>query len=106
MADLKADLGLELKRIEESAERGLTLVERARLASGDALNAILEELGALDAYLLGSSAKDVVGFLFSSLEELLGGRVRDFSDSLDKSARLYREIAQSARWHGQLLGSA
>jgi hypothetical protein len=106
MADLKADLGLELKRIEESAERGLTLVERARQASGDALNAILEELGALDAYLLGSSAKDVVGFLFSSLEELLGGRVRDFSDSLDKSARLYREIAQSARWHGQLLGSA
>jgi hypothetical protein len=106
MAALKAELGLELKRIEESAERGLTLVERARQASGDTLNAILEELGALDAYLLGSSAKDVVGFLFSSLEELLGGRVRDFSDSLDKSARLYREIAQSARWHGQLLGSA
>lgn len=103
MAALKAELCRELRRIEENALRGLELVERARRAGGETLSALLDELGAIDAFLLGSAAKDIVGFLFSSLEELLGGRVRDFSDSLDKSARLYREIAQSAGWHGQVL---
>ncbi len=105
MAALKAELCLELRQIEENAARGLDLVAGARQASGAELSALLDELGSIDAFLLGSKAKDIVGFLFPSLEELLGGRVRDFVDSLDKSARLYQEIAQSAGWHSRLLAA-
>lgn len=91
-----AGLVAELRRVERLCLRGLALAE-----SGD-----LEGLAALDAELLASEAKDVVGFLFSSVDELVGARATSLAESLAQSTRLYRAAAESARWHAEILGAA
>ncbi|TFG83861.1 MAG: DUF115 domain-containing protein [Spirochaetales bacterium] len=93
----------ELQVVASKAEAAADTVARARKLDGEQLDTVLQELGLLDRELMASAAKDVVGFLFASLEDLLGGRARSFQDSLDKSESLYREISASARWHVELL---
>lgn len=90
-----AGLVAELSRVEGLCLRGLALAE-----SGD-----LDGLAALDAELLASEAKDVVGFLFSSVDELVGARATNLDESLAQSTRLYRALAESARWHAEILGA-
>lgn len=92
---LAALLG-ELCRIE-----GLCLRGQALAGSAD-----LDGLAALDAELMASEAKDVVGFLFSSVDELVGARATNLGESLAQSTRLYRALADSARWHAQILSAA
>jgi hypothetical protein len=91
-----AGLVAELRRVEGLCLRGLALAE-----SGD-----LDGLAALDAELLASEAKDVAGFLFSSVDELVGVRATNLEQSMAQSTRLYRALAESARWHAELLGSS
>lgn len=97
---------VELERIATTAERALEDVARARTSSGLALEGALGRLAEADESILASGARDVVGFLFGSAEELLEGRSRTLSDSLDKTERVYRGIAESARWHARVLGGA
>lgn len=91
-----AGLVAELRRVERLCLRGLAFAE-----SGD-----LDGLADLDAELLASEAKDVAGFLFSSVDELVGARATNLEESMAQSTRLYRALAESARWHAELLGGA
>lgn len=72
-------------------------------ASGDAAyrDAILRRLSAIDEAVLASRARDIVGFLFASASQAAGGPSHSFDESLAHTARLYRAVAESARWHAE-----
>ena len=85
------------------ADKAVDVASRATGSSGAALDAALAELSRIDRSVLESQARDVVGFLFSSAAEAVGGRARTFDESLDRTVRLYSAVAESARWHASRL---
>lgn len=95
-------LKLELNRLAGMADRAVTVAEAAIGSHGDIRHA-LAELTAIDKTVLESEARDVVGFLFASAAEAVGGRAKNLDDSLIHTARLYRAVAESARWHARSL---
>jgi hypothetical protein len=96
-------LTVELGRIAGMADRAIDVATNAMGSSGGALDAALSELSRIDGSVLESHARDIVGFLFSSAAEAVGGRARTFDESLDRTVRLYRAVAESARWHATRL---
>ncbi len=97
------NLTIELERIAGMADKAVDVASRATGSSGAALDAALAELSRIDRSVLESHARDVVGFLFSSAAEAVGGRARTFDESLDRTVRLYSAVAESARWHASRL---
>lgn len=102
-AAIIGELVHELERLAALADHAVQVAEAARGQSGPVLAQALAELDRLDAELLDSEARDVIGFLFSSVAEAVGGRARNLEDSLSHSSRLYRAVAESARWHASCL---
>jgi len=96
-------LKLELLRLAGIADHAVQVAESVMGASGDAVHQALAELTRLDTAVLESEARDVVGFLFASAADAVGGRARNLDDSLIHTARLYRAVAESARWHARSL---
>ncbi len=92
-------LKLELQRLGDVADRAVIIAEKAIGATDDTVQSTLSELTAIDSIVLESEARDVVGFLFASAAEAVGGRAKSLDDSLRHTARLYRAVAESARWH-------
>jgi len=100
------DLVAELDRMAGIAERAVTVAESAVGLNGGALERALDELARIDESVLASQARDVVGFLFASAAEAVGGRARSLDDSLAHTARLYRAVAESAHWHARSLSDS
>ncbi|MBP7263385.1 MAG: DUF115 domain-containing protein [Spirochaetia bacterium] len=92
--------------IERLADHGLALATKAANAPGSELDGLLDRLSELDAQILANSARDIVGFLFPSVRDVVQGRSRTFVESLEKSMRLYGEIKASAEWHRVLLAAS
>lgn len=97
------ELDQELGGIDGLAAEALALVETARTAKGEELDAVLVALSGIDDRLLGSNARDVVGFILESAAGLIGGRARTLAESLDKSWRIYSAVRESAAWHASCL---
>jgi len=98
-----AGLKLELLRLASIADRAVFVAEAAIGTTGDTVQRALSELTNFDNAVLESEARDVVGFLFASASEAVGGRAKNLDDSLNHTARIYRAVAESARWHAQSL---
>lgn len=71
----------------------------ALFASGADCRPCLAALEAADRGLLGIEARDVAGFLMPPLSEFAAKRSDDPGSSLERSASLYRSLADSARYH-------
>ncbi len=97
------DLTSELSRLAELADRAVEVAGSAKNTSGDSLQQKLAELARIDDEVLASTARDVVGFLFASASEAVGGRARNIDESLDRTMHLYSSVAESARWHAASL---
>jgi len=97
--DILDGLREELSRLAELSDRAVLIAERASGASGPTLAAALAELERIDEDVLRSGASEVVGFLFTSAAEAIGGRARTLDESLEHTARLYGAVAETARWH-------
>jgi len=97
------DLTTELSRLAELADRAVEVAGSAKGTSGDKLQGMLAMLAGIDDEVLASTARDVVGFLFASASEAVGGRARNIDESLDRTMRLYSSVAESARWHAASL---
>jgi hypothetical protein len=93
----------ELLRLAALADSAVAVAEGATGASGQELAGALAELERIDKAVLDSEARDVVGFLFASVSEAIGGRAKSLEDSLAHTSRLYRAVAESARWHASCL---
>ncbi|MGD9938385.1 MAG: motility associated factor glycosyltransferase family protein [Clostridia bacterium] len=105
ISEMIQELEKELVRISGLASDALALVEEARSARGAQLDKVLAALSGIDDRLLGNEARDVVGFILESAADLIGGRARTLSDSLDKSWRLYSAVQESAIWHADCLAT-
>ncbi len=104
LESLRAQLG----EIEREAEAGLEAARAGRcvFASGGDCGPWLAALDRADAVLMGIEARDVAGFLLPPLAELVGRRARDIGESLERSEAIYRELAESARYHLEVLSTA
>lgn len=103
--DIILALNEELESIAKLASGALAMVGAARTAKGIELDTVLAALSGVDDCLLGSDARDVVGFILESVEGLIGGRARTLDESLDKTERIYRAVRESAAWHASCLSS-
>lgn len=103
VGDVVGGLALELERLASLADRAVALASGAIGSSGPDLERALAELSGIDEQVLASGARDVVGFLIASASETVVGRARTVDDSLEHTARLYRSVAESARWHAESL---
>jgi hypothetical protein len=95
----------ELSSAKDAAELAITeaATARADLAIGRDARARLALLDSLDAKLLSGGAGDVIGFLLPPLSEILGKPARNLADSLLCSEELYARVADSARFHLEIL---
>jgi len=96
----------ELAIIEKLAAATVAAAGRAKKLSGAALRKTLEALDESDAQVSGSAARDVIGFLFPGLGELLGTRAKTLGESLQKTADVYERIRASACWHREILSTS
>jgi hypothetical protein len=103
VGDVVGGLAHELHRLASLADRAVALASGAIGARGPGLDRALAELAGIDEQVLGSEARDVVGFLIASASETVGGRAKTVDDSLEHTVRLYRSVAESARWHAESL---
>ncbi|MBN2873559.1 MAG: DUF115 domain-containing protein, partial [Spirochaetales bacterium] len=95
----------ELNRLAVLADEAVRLASGCEGAAGDHdVDDILAQLSSIDEEVLGSDAREVIGFLFASAAEAVGGRARSLEESFDQTARLYRAVAESARYHATTLG--
>ena len=108
LAEGLADLRSQLESIAREAEtaRAAACAGRDAFASGGDLAPCLAALDLADALLLGIEARDVAGFLLPPLAELLGREARDIGESLERSEAIYRDLAESARYHLGVLEEA
>ena len=97
------ELYKDVDAIRALAILALNLVVAARTAKANQLDSILAKLSEIDSQLLGSQARDVVGFILESAKDLIGGRAKSLSESLDKSWHIYSAIQESADWHAACL---
>jgi hypothetical protein len=94
-------IALTAEEAAAAARRGLS-----SFAGGGDCGACLAALEAADARLLGIEERDVAGFLLPPLSELVGPKPRDLGESFGRSAAIYLSLAQSARYHIEVLGAA
>jgi hypothetical protein len=104
LAELRGQLG----RIAVAAEAAETAARAGReeFASGGDCGPSLAALDRADAEVLALEARDVAGFLLPSLRELAGRKARDLEESFAQSEALYRSLAESARYHLDVLSSS
>lgn len=93
----------DLDRVAVLADEAIAIAEAAS-GDGASRDAILKRLSSIDEAVLASRARGIVGFLFASAAQATGGPSHSFAESLGHTARLYRAVAESARWHaGQIV---
>jgi len=105
-ADIDAilfELTTELSRLADLSDHAVIIARQALGSKGSVLQEKLAELARIDEAVLASQARDVVGFLFTSAAEAVGGRAKNLDESLERTERLYKAVAESARWHAASL---
>jgi hypothetical protein len=98
---LRREIGAVLaaaEAAEEAARAG-----REALARGADAAPVLAELDRADRRLLSLEGREVAGFLLPPLAELAGSRAGGLDESLALSGSLYRSVAESARYHLEVL---
>ncbi len=97
----------ELESLARIAERGIDEIRALEESLGDRsdISRHLKELDSIDRMLVGSSTKDIAGFLMQDLIDEITGAGDGGGDEeiVDRSRRIYEEIATSARYHTSLL---
>ncbi|UCF97671.1 MAG: DUF115 domain-containing protein [Spirochaetaceae bacterium] len=101
VVDSLRKLELELQQLQELARSGIELS-----GSGRAAAALVPALAEVDQKIMSLASRQIAGFLFQPLIHMIvdnpeGGR--DFTEVMATSRELYRELAESASYHGQLL---
>ena len=102
-------LGADLNGLMSEASRARELTEKLDLAEGGELEEVLRELGEIDARLIASSSKDVVGFLIQDLAESIvsdTGTEKSLEEVKSDSKMMYQELERSADYHLGLLHRA
>ncbi|HUW70076.1 MAG TPA: 6-hydroxymethylpterin diphosphokinase MptE-like protein [bacterium] len=106
--ELEAILGQlveDLDCVAALADEAIAVAEQSQVLDAASREASIRRLALIDEAVLASRARDVVGFLFASAAQAVGSPSRSFDESLRHTARLYRAVAESARWHAdQILG--
>lgn len=100
-----AALRAQLESIVRTAESAAAAARegRAAFASGGDGRGCLAALEDADSALLNLDARDVAGFLLPPLAEMVGRVARDLGESFEQSEVLYRNLAESARYHLEIL---
>lgn len=103
-----AALRAQLESIARNAEAALEAAREGRSAfsSGGDCGPCLAALDRADALLIKLEAREVAGFLLPPLSEMVGSGARDLGESLMNSEKLYRSLAESARYHLEVLACA
>lgn len=98
-------LCLQLESIALKAEVAAAAAREGRsaFAAGRDCRAHLATLEAADSELLGLEAREVAGFLLPPLSEILGEAARDLGEGFERSWTLYSSLAESARYHLEVL---
>ncbi len=101
-------LRAQLESIAREAEAATAAAREGRktFASGGDVRSCLATLDKTDSLLLDIEARDIAGFLLPPLRELVGREARDLGESFERSELIYRELAQSARYHLEVLSAA
>jgi hypothetical protein len=101
-----AALRAQLESIALTAEKAAAAAREGRsaFAAGGDCRGFLSVLEGADSALLSLEARDVAGFLLPPLAEMGGRAARDLGESLEQSEALYRNLAESARYHLHVLG--
>jgi hypothetical protein len=94
-----------LTSIELAARSGLEAARsgHAAFASGGDCGPYIVALEASDTAIMGIEERDVAGFLLPPLSELAGSKARDLGESFAQSEALYASVAESARYHLEVL---
>jgi hypothetical protein len=100
-----ASLRSRLTAIELAARSGLAASRsgRAAFASGGDCGPYIAVLEASDRAIMGIEERDVAGFLLPPLSELAGRKARNLGESFAQSEALYASVAESARYHLEVL---
>jgi hypothetical protein len=101
-------LRAELESIALRAESASAVAREGRstFAEGRDCRPHISILEEADADLLRIEARDVAGFLLPPIAEVAGRKARDLGESFAQSEALYRELAESARYHLEALATA
>jgi len=95
----------DLNHVAGLADEAMAIADEAQAIDEPLHDATIRRLALIDEAVLASHARDVVGFLFASVAQALGTPPKSFQESLRHTSRLYRAVAESARWHAeQILG--
>jgi len=95
----------QLERIALAAEKAQSAarVGVEALASGKDCSDALELLASCDDEILSLEGRDVAGFLLPSARELAVGKAGSLGESFAQSEALYGSLAESARYHLEIL---
>ncbi len=98
----------DIAEVLDAAEAAARIAQSGleALEEGAGTDTILSALDEADRRILSLGARDIAGFLLPPLSEIAGRRAGGLAESLVHSARLYESIADSARYHIQVLSSA
>jgi hypothetical protein len=111
LENVLAELAGQMKALGRVAQRGIA---RSRelgkaIARGDDPRPSLRALDEVDRGILDISARSIASFLLQSIiHEISGTGEREVAPQqvVERSITIYEGIAQSAAWHGELLGKA
>jgi hypothetical protein len=101
LEELRDELGEVLSAAEDAASSARA--GREALARGENVSSFLARLDRADRRLLSIEGREVAGFLLPPLAEMAGRRSKGLGDSLALSESLYRGVADSARYHLEIL---
>jgi hypothetical protein len=103
-----AELRGRLEHMERASQAAQAAARcgREAFSSGGDCSPSLAALDRADAEVLGLEDRDIAGFLLPSLRELAGRKARDLGESFSQSEVLYRALAESARYHLDVLSQA
>ncbi len=107
VASIVGELISELESLVTTAHRGLDIVDKldGAVRSNTDISGYLAALDEIDGRLIESETKDIAGFLMQELINEIAGTVSetDGAGVVERSRKLYRDLASSAQFHIDLL---
>lgn len=87
-----------LDELAQRINRGISAIDLG-LAGKQALHDVVQTLDDVEAALLSSTVKDLVGFLLPDITENLGPKPETLEESFIITKKLYQDILESTLWH-------
>lgn len=100
--ELLKELHSKLTGLALLLQQGIEAIE-AGISGEKAMQQVLKLLDSLEADLMKSETKDLVGFLLPDIDEKLGPKPKTLEESLLVTKQLYKDIAQSTEWHRKII---